>query len=152
MRRYETIFITHPDLSKESLFELQEKLNSIMTSWKGSLIKLDDWGTKKLGYGIRKNTRGHYFLLDYLAAPELVRELERNLRLNDGVLKLQTVKIGDQVSADIAKTLKEEASADKSLKVGDRPSLPGEQLATESKKEEGGLVESEGEKKNETSS
>lgn len=144
MRRYETIFITHPDLSKESLFELQEKLNSIMTGWKGDLIKLDDWGTKKLGYGIRKNTRGHYFLLDYLAAPELVRELERNLRLNDGVLKFQTVKIGDQVSADAVKTLKEEASADKGIKVSDRPSLPVEQLAIEPKKEEGVIVEAEG--------
>ena len=115
-----------------------------MASWKGNLIKLDDWGTKKLGYAIRKNTRGHYFLLDYLAAPELVREMERNLRLNDGVLKFQTVKIGDQVSADAVKTLKQEASADKSLKGSARPSLPEEQLAIEPKKEEGELVESGG--------
>ena len=144
MRLYETIFITHPDLSKENLFELQEKLNSIMTSLKGDLIKLDDWGTKKLGYGIRKNTRGHYFLLDYLAAPDLVRELERNLRLNDGILKFQTVRIGDQIPPEAAKSLKEEASADKIIKVSDRPSPPGEQPDLDAKKEESAIAESEG--------
>ena len=98
MRRYETIFITHPEVSEEELSELQGKINSILTSYKGELIKLDDWGIRKLTYEIRKNSRGRFFLMDYAAGTDLIRELERNLRLHDRVLRFQTVKIGDQVT------------------------------------------------------
>lgn len=127
MRRYETIFITHPELSDEDHAELLEKLRSIMTSLKGDTIKLEDWGVKKLGYEIRKNSRGRYFLVDYLATPDLVRELERNLRLNDRVLKFQTVKISGQVSPEAAKALKEAAPPEGMIKVTERTSLPEEQ-------------------------
>ena len=120
MRRYETIFITHPDLTEENLSELQEKIRSIMASLKGEMLKLEDWGLKKLSYEIRKNIRGRYFLIDYLAATELVRELERNLRLNDRVLKFQTVKIPAQVPPEASKTLKEAGSAEKASKVQER--------------------------------
>jgi len=120
LRRYETIFITHPDLTEENLSELQEKIRSIMASLKGEMVKLEDWGLKKLSYEIRKNTRGRYFLIDYLAATELVRELERNLRLNDRVLKFQTVKIPAQVPPEASKTLKEAGSAEKASKVQER--------------------------------
>ena len=117
MRRYETIFITHPELTEEDLSALQEKIRSLMASLKGEMVKLEDWGLKKLSYEIRKNTRGRYFLIDYLAVTELVRELERNLRLNDRVLKFQTVKIPAQVSPEASKALKESASVEKASKV-----------------------------------
>jgi small subunit ribosomal protein S6 len=103
LRRYETIYITHPELSEEGLSALQEKLNSIMASLKGEMVKLEDWGLKKLGYELGKNTRGHYFLMEYLGAADLVRELERNLRLNDRVLKFQTVRIQKQGSPEAEK-------------------------------------------------
>ena len=103
LRRYETIYITHPELSEEGLSALQEKVSSIMVSLKGEKIKLEDWGLKKLGYELGKNTRGHYFLLEYLGAADLVRELERNLRLNDRVLKFQTVRIQKQGSPEAEK-------------------------------------------------
>ncbi len=103
MKRYETIFITHPELSEEDHAELEKKLRSTVATWKGDIIKLEDWGAKKLGYEIHKNSRGRYFLLDYLAAADLVRELERNLRLNDRILKFQTVKIDERTSSDAPK-------------------------------------------------
>ena len=118
MRRYETIFITRPDLTDEDHSVLQEKLKSITTTLKGDLIKLEDWGLRKLNYEIRKNSRGHYFLLDYLSEPDLVKELERNLRLNDQVLKFQTVKISNQVSTDAARALKEAATVAEASKKG----------------------------------
>lgn len=113
MRRYETIFITHPDLTEEELAELKEKIHSILTQFKGDSIKLDDWGVKKLTFEVRKNSRGRYFLLDYAAGKDLIRELERNLRLNDRVLRFQTVRIGDQITPEAIKTLKETAGAQK---------------------------------------
>ena len=124
MRRYETIFITHPELSEEELSELQQKINSILAGYKGDLIKLDDWGTKKLTYEIRKNSRGHFFMMDYLAGTDLIRELERNLRLNDRVLRFQTVRIADEVSPEALKALKEGVGAEKTPRTIEPPPAP----------------------------
>jgi small subunit ribosomal protein S6 len=130
VKRYETIFITHPELSEEDHAEIEKKLRSTVATWKGDIIKLEDWGTKKLGYEILKNSRGRYFLLDYLAAADLVRELERNLRLNDRILKFQTVKVDERISSDAAKTSKEAAPAEKIAKISEPP-LPPEGPRTE---------------------
>jgi small subunit ribosomal protein S6 len=113
LRRYETIFITHPELTEEELSELKEKILSILTQFKGDLIKLDDWGLKKLTFEVRRNSRGRYFLIDYAAGKDLIRELERNLRLNDRVLRFQTVRTSDELTPEAIKTLKESAGSEK---------------------------------------
>jgi small subunit ribosomal protein S6 len=137
LRRYETIFITYPELSEEDLAELQQKINSILASFQGDLIKLDDWGTRKLTYEIRKNSRGRFFLMDYAAGTDLIRELERNLRLNDRVLRFQTVRIGDHVSPEALKTLKE-ASAERAVRTIERPEPPAGGTGAEEANPEGG--------------
>lgn len=93
MRRYETIFITLPDLTEEDQSAWQEKVRALISAYKGEIINLQDWGVKKLGYEIRKNKNGRYYFLEYLAPPDLVREFERNLRLNDRILKYLTVQV-----------------------------------------------------------
>lgn len=138
MKRYETIFITPPDLPEEDQAEIEKKLRSTIASLNGDIIKLDDWGAKKLGYEIRKNSRGHYYLLDYLAAPALVREVERNLRLSDQILKFQTVKVSDKVSAEVAKDWKETLQAEKGGPVSERISPPEEQMKQGQEKAESG--------------
>jgi small subunit ribosomal protein S6 len=138
LKRYETIFISHPDLSEEDHAEIERKLRSTIASLKGDILKLEDWGAKKLGYEIRKSTRGRYYLLDYLAAPDLVREVERNLRLNDKVLKFQTIKVSDRVSPEVARNLKEAAQAEKGGAVNERTSPPEEQMEQEQEKAEPG--------------
>ena len=138
MRRYETIFITHPELSEEELSELQQKVNSILARYKGDLIKFDDWGTKKLTYEVRKNSRGHFFLMDYLAGTDLIHELERNLRLHDRVLKFQTVRLGDQISPETLKSLKQEVGTEKTPKPPDRPESPGGGMRSDEAVPEGG--------------
>lgn len=120
MRRYETIFITHPELAEEELSELHEKLNSILTGFKGDLIKLEDWGIKKLSYEIRKNNRGHFFLMDYVAGMDVIRELERNLRLHDRVLRFQTVRISDQASPEAIRAWKDSAGKERAVKTSER--------------------------------
>ncbi len=144
MRRYETIFITHPELSEEDLSALQEKIRSLMTSWKGEMVKLEDWGPKKLSYEIRKNTRGRFFLVEYLAATELVRELERTLRLNDRILKFQTVRIPTQVSPEASKPSKE-AGAGKAEQAQERSSTPPEPTMGGAEKEAGDREEKQNE-------
>ncbi|MCX5911998.1 MAG: 30S ribosomal protein S6 [Deltaproteobacteria bacterium] len=125
MRRYETIFIANPDLSEEDQNALQEKVRSIVASFKGEFVKLEDWGLRKLSYQIRKSSRGRYFLVDYLAeAPALVRELERTLRLNDGVLKFLTVKTSSRVTSEQILALKAASQADKTIRLEERPAAP----------------------------
>ncbi len=136
MKRYETIFISHPDLSEEDHAEIERKLRSTIASLKGDILKLEDWGAKKLGYEIRKNTRGRYYLLDYLGAPALVREIERNLRLNDQVLKFQTIKVSDRVSPEVARSWKEAVQAEKGGAVNEPTSPPEEQMKQEQEKAE----------------
>ena len=125
MRRYETIFIAHPDLPEEDQNALQEKVRSIMASYKSEIVKMEDWGLRKLSYEIRKNSRGRFFLVDYLSeAPALVRELERTLRLNDGVLKFLTVKTSDRITGEQIQALKAASQADKTIQLEQRPVTP----------------------------
>jgi small subunit ribosomal protein S6 len=125
LRRYETIFIANPDLSEEDQIALQEKVRSIVASFKGEFVKLEDWGLRKLSYQIRKSSRGRYFLVDYLAEdPALVRELERTLRLNDGVLKFLTVKTSARVTSEQILALKAASPADKTIRLEERPAAP----------------------------
>jgi len=125
LRRYETIFIANPDLPEEDQNALQEKIRSIMTSLNGEIVKMEDWGLRKLSYQIRKNSRGRYFLVDYLAeAPALVRELERTLRLNDGVLKFLTVRTNDHVTNEQIQALRAASQAEKTVRLEERPANP----------------------------
>lgn len=119
MRRYETIFITPPELPEEEQNEILSKVQSVLANLKGEVIKLEDWGTKKLGYEIRKNSRGHYYLLDFVSQPDVIRELERSLRLNDRILKYQTVRISDRLTPEAVQKLKDAASASKVVKISE---------------------------------
>jgi small subunit ribosomal protein S6 len=125
LRRYETIFIANPDLPEEDQNALQEKVRSLVAGFKGELVKMEDWGLRKLGYTIRKSSRGRYYLVDYLSAsPALVRELERTLRLNDGVLKFLTVKTNDQITPEQIQALKTASQAEKTAPADERPAGP----------------------------
>lgn len=102
MRRYETIFITNPDLSEEEqLRVLHKALGPIQNQ--GELFQVQDWGKKRLAYDIRKQSRGHYTFLDYAATPSAVTEVERLLRLEDNVLRFLTVMVDEEVDVDAVK-------------------------------------------------
>lgn len=99
MRRYETTFITHPDLSEEELEKvLQKALGPIQNQ--GQLFRVQDWGKKRLAYNIRKQSRGHYTFVDYAATPSAIREVERLLRLDDNVLRFLTVMVDEEVDVE----------------------------------------------------
>lgn len=94
MGKYETIFILNPELTEEDKKTALEKVSGIVQSHKGEILKIDDWGTRKMAYEVKKLSRGHYVLLHFTGKPDVLAELERNFRLMDGVLKYQTVRIG----------------------------------------------------------
>lgn len=100
MRKYETVVISDPDLQDQTRTELFDKIRNIIARENGIFLDLDDWGSKKLAYEIRKKLRGHYACLTYGGTGDLVRELERNLRLYDNVMKFMTILLSDDVTAE----------------------------------------------------
>jgi small subunit ribosomal protein S6 len=101
LRRYETILIAHVDLSEDELSSLITRYSAIITGQKGILVKVERWGKRRLAYLIKKQARGFYILIDYAAESAAVNELERNLKINDKVLKFMTV-LRDEVVDPVA--------------------------------------------------
>jgi small subunit ribosomal protein S6 len=91
LRRYETVFIAAADLSDEDVSGLIDRAVSIINGLKGLVVKIDRWGKKRLAYEIKKQTRGYYVLIDYAGSSAIVKELERNFKIDDKVLKYMTI-------------------------------------------------------------
>lgn len=100
MRKYETVFISDPDLQDQSRKELFDKVRNIITRENGILLDFDEWGNKKLAYAIKKKFHGHYVCITYGGSGKLIKELERNLRLSDEVLKFMTLLLSDDVTLE----------------------------------------------------
>ena len=108
MRKYETIFILDPDLEDEQALSVIEKVKGIITQTKGEILKVEDWGKRKLAYEVKKKPRGHYILIHFLGSPALLSELERNFRVIDAVIKYQSVRLGDRQTSSSEGPIMEE--------------------------------------------
>ena len=102
MRKYETIYILQPDLSEDEIKVIADKVQDVIASYKGDFLRLEDWGVRKMAYVIRKFARGRYLYLRYNGGRELIAELERRLRLDEKVLRYQSVNITDQPEKPVA--------------------------------------------------
>ncbi|GFO55781.1 30S ribosomal protein S6 [Geomonas sp. Red276] len=112
MRMYETIYIVQPELGDEELKALSAKVQDVVASMNGDFKRLEDWGTRKLAYPINKNPRGRYFYLRFDGDAALIAELERRLRLDDKVIRYQSVKLEQEVvpAAPVAAKTAEEGT------------------------------------------
>ena len=97
-RMYETIYIVKPDLVDEESKALGTKVQEIVTGLKGDIKRLEDWGVRKLAYPIQKVARGRYMYLRFDGEASMVAELERRLRIDDRVIRYQTVKLEKDVT------------------------------------------------------
>ncbi len=100
MRQYETIYILKPSLSEEAYEEVIGKFSAIIEKNQGLVIKTEPWGERTLAYELKKQMKGYYVLIEYCGDAALTEELERLFRLDDKVLKYQTVKLSDQVDPE----------------------------------------------------
>ncbi len=100
MRQYETLFIVTPDSSEEDLKAVATKIKGVVTGMNGIVTSYDEQGRKKLAYSVKKQNKGYYVLMDYVGSADIVSEIERNMRLDDRVLKYLTVKLADQVDPE----------------------------------------------------
>ena len=125
MRKYETIIILQPELGEDDINVVTGKVQDVIASFKGELHRMDDWGVRKLAYSIRKCARGRYYYVRYDGVAEMIAELERRIRLDEKVLRYQTVNITDEpekvVPEKKAPVAESEAEVDETAEVEEAP-------------------------------
>jgi small subunit ribosomal protein S6 len=97
MRVYEELFIVKPDAPEEEVDGFVEQVKQIILTGKGTIEKADKWGMRKLAYRVQKYHEGIYVLVQFSSSPELVREVERRMRVSDLVIKFITVRIDEKM-------------------------------------------------------
>lgn len=83
---YEVVFILDPNLNEEATAKLVEKFKTLIES-KGTLNEVNEWGKRRLAYPINDLNEGYYVLMTFTATPDLPAELDRQLRINDSVMR-----------------------------------------------------------------
>ncbi len=95
MRIYEELFVIKPDTPEEEADQFVEQLQTQLTAAGATIDKVEKWGKRRLAYRIDKYREGSYVLLQFTGEADLVKELERRLRVADMVLKFITVRIDE---------------------------------------------------------
>jgi len=92
MRGYETMCIVDPEIVGDAYTAVLDKFKGILADQKATLLKVDEWGERKLAYPIQKKGRGTYVLFFFEAETAALSEFERRLRLDESIMRFQTVR------------------------------------------------------------
>ena len=111
MTKYETAILFDPELPEDRRKEFLTKIEGIIASFEGEILKQDDWGIRKLAYPIRKTHNAYYTFLIYSGERGVVEEVERNIKIFDGVMRHMTSRVDFEVKPAAAEPAVEEASS-----------------------------------------
>jgi small subunit ribosomal protein S6 len=92
-KKYETAILFDPELPEEQRKEFLVKLAGVIASYQGEVLKQDDWGNRKLAYPIGKKVNAYYTFLLYTGNRGVVEEVERNIKIFDGILRHLTSRV-----------------------------------------------------------
>ncbi len=123
MPYYESVFIARPDISAAQVEALTESLTTITSENGGSVTKNEYWGLKTLTYRIKKNRKGHYSLLNLDAPPAAIKELERNMLLNEDILRFMTIRV-DELEVEPSIMMRNKGARDDRPRRDDRDDRP----------------------------
>ena len=142
MNCYETLFVVKPTLTEEEIKAQIEKVKAVLEKEGTELLATNDMGMRKLAYPVQKNNRGYYTVLFYKASGDTISEVERNLKINEEVIKFLTIKYSNtkemaqfnkQVeSANKNVAAQEEAPATASVEKASVEEAPAEEVPAES--------------------
>ncbi|HEX3406460.1 MAG TPA: 30S ribosomal protein S6 [Caulobacteraceae bacterium] len=104
MTYYEHVLITRQDISPQQAEALNEELKTLIEGLGGHIAKIEYWGLRNLTYRIKKNRKGHYSLLAIDAPSAAVKEMERQLSINEDVLRYLTLKV-EQLDLELSPVL-----------------------------------------------
>ena len=93
MALYEHVLIARQDISAQQAEALNDQLKALIEEQGGKVAKIEYWGLRNLSYRVKKNRKGHYSLLAIDAPAPAVKEMERQLSINEDVLRWMTVKV-----------------------------------------------------------
>jgi small subunit ribosomal protein S6 len=94
--KYDVIYILDPNATTEEGAAVSAKVEQIVADTKGTILKKDDWGKRRLAYSVKKHREGHYIFYHVTVSTDAVAEITRNLRLLEKVIKFSIVK--DEIS------------------------------------------------------
>lgn len=93
MALYEHIFLSRQDVSSAQVEALTEQYKGVIEAGEGKVGKIEQWGVKTLTYRIRKNRKAHFTLMNIDASSDAVQEMERQMRINEDILRFMTVSV-----------------------------------------------------------
>lgn len=93
MRSYELMVLLNPNLDEEAINAVTQRVNDIVSANNGAIDGVDKWGKRKLAYEIEDNTEGFYVVIKFKADNEAIAEVDRVLKITDGVLRFLLVRL-----------------------------------------------------------
>ena len=93
MRQYEIMIILDPEIEERTVAPSLDKYLSVVKSDGGTVDKVDIWGRRRLAYDIQKKSEGIYAVVDFQATPATAKELDRQLGLNEAVLRTKVLRV-----------------------------------------------------------
>jgi len=112
-REYETTYILRPNTPNDGVAEVNNRIKGVIETMGGKVIKVDNWGKRRLAYEVAKERKGIYLYWLYLAQPGVVEETERNLRMLDNVIRYLTVKVDENIDVTARPTEIDDSSYEK---------------------------------------
>ena len=128
MSFYESVFIARQDIPATQVEALTTAFADIISANGGKVTKTEQWGLRTLAFRINKNKKGHYVLFNIDAPAAAINEMERNMRLNEDVLRFLTVRV-EELEAGPSAMLRKDERADRPFgerTFGDRPDRGGD--------------------------
>jgi len=119
MAFYENVFIARQDISTAQVDALTAEFTEIIKAQGGSVSKTENWGLRSLTYRIKKNKKGHYVLMNITAPGDAIAELERNMRINEDILRYMSVRV-EELEEGPSMMLQNKNREDRPRREGDR--------------------------------
>jgi small subunit ribosomal protein S6 len=121
MALYEHIYLARQDVSPQQVEEMTNALTEVLVQGGGKVTKNEYWGLKSLSYRIKKNRKAHYSLLNIDAPAPAIAEMERQMRINEDILRFMTVRVDELEEGPSAMLQKRDRDDDRGDRPGGRP-------------------------------